>query len=126
MQQSMTRCKDCNTYMLTTLLEQSHNMCRYCIKRYNETTSKSNKYIPIKDCEPDVYTEWYKTTKLQPISDDEIELSQKPIPKSKDITAKGKNKFGKVFIEEAPVNPAEGQTPDPDNGEGEPEPQTEE
>ena len=40
--------------------------------------------------------------------------------------AKGKNKFGKVFIEEAPVNPAEGQTPDPENGEGEPEPQTEE
>lgn len=40
--------------------------------------------------------------------------------------AKGKNKFGKVFIEEAPVNPAEGQTPDPENGEGEPKPQTEE
>lgn len=91
MQQSMTRCKDCNTYMLTTLLEQSHNMCRYCIKRYNETTSKNNKYIPIKDCEPGVYTEWYKATKLQPISDDEIELSQKSVPNSIAST-KRKNK----------------------------------
>ena len=97
MQQSMTRCKDCNTYMLTTLLEQSHNMCRYCIKRYNETTSKNNKYIPIKDCEPGVYTEWYKATKLQPISEDEIELSQQPIPKSKDITVKRKNKFVDLY-----------------------------
>lgn len=97
MQQSMTRCKDCDTYMLTTLLEQSHNMCRYCIKRHNELTSKNKEYIPIKDCESNVYTEWYKTTKLQPISDDEIELSQKPIPKSGDITTKGKNKFVDLY-----------------------------
>ena len=106
MQQSMTRCKDCNTYMLTTLLEQSHNMCRYCIKRYNETTSKNNKYIPIKDCEPGVYTEWYKATKLQPISDDEIELSQKPIPKSNSFLLFEKSMpFSQIFIADVSLVP---------------------
>lgn len=53
--------------------------------------------------------------------------ASKPTKARIEELAKGKNKYGKVFIEEvrdAPVNPAEGQTPDPDNGEGEPEAQT--
>lgn len=33
--------------------------------------------------------------------------------------AKGKNKYGKVFIKEVQTNPADdGNTPDPDNGKG--------
>lgn len=40
--------------------------------------------------------------------------------------AKGKNKYGKVFIEETPMNPAEPQTPDPNNGEGKPDSKTNE